>query len=108
MGKNKKLVALAHLKDWKHKTIFKNMARKTPQQNLLAKSAFLVLTAKARAILSVAQVLKDECYKLWGESFMTATALDNLIPVTQNGETKTRYEHAGHNIPKFCEALKDI
>jgi hypothetical protein len=29
-GKNKKLVTLAHSKDWKHETIFENMAHKTP------------------------------------------------------------------------------
>jgi hypothetical protein len=34
---------------------------------------------------------------------MTATALDNLIPVTWKGETKTRYEHAGYDIPKFAK-----
>jgi hypothetical protein len=42
----------------------------------------MVLVAKARAMLSAAQVPKDERYKLWGETVMTATALDNLIPVT--------------------------
>jgi hypothetical protein len=45
-GKNKKLVTLAHVKDWKHNSIFKNMARKTPQQNSYAESAFAVLAAK--------------------------------------------------------------
>ena len=29
---NKKLVALAHLKEWKHDTIFENTVRKTPRQ----------------------------------------------------------------------------
>ncbi len=37
---------------------------------------------------------------------MTATALDNLIPVTLKGETKTRYEHAGYGIPKFVKHLR--
>ncbi len=36
---------------------------------------------------------------------MTATALDNLIPVTWNGEIKTRYEHAEHDIPTFVKHL---
>jgi hypothetical protein len=42
---------------------------------------------------------------------MTATFLNNLVPVTVNGETKTRWEHASHTIPlwvkclwTFCEA----
>jgi hypothetical protein len=95
VGENKKLVTLAHLKDWKHETIFENTARKTPQQNSYAELAFMVLAAKARALLSAAQVPKDERHKLWGETGMTATALDNPIPMTWNEETKTRYEHAG-------------
>ena len=37
---------------------------------------------------------------------MTVTALDNLIPVTLNGETKTRYEHAGRVNPKFVKYLR--
>ena len=84
-GKNKKLILLAHSKEWKHDTIFKNTARKTPQQNSLAELAFTVLLAKARAMLSVAQVPQDEPYKLWGETIMTVTALDNLMPNTLNG-----------------------
>jgi hypothetical protein len=37
---------------------------------------------------------------------MTATVLDNLIPVTWKEETKTRYEHAGYDIPKFVKHLR--
>jgi hypothetical protein len=55
-GENKKLMTLAHSKDWEHETIFKNMARKTPQKNSYAELAFTVLAAKARAMLSAAQV----------------------------------------------------
>ncbi len=89
-----------------HGTIFENRTRKTPQQNSYAELAFTVLVAKARAMLSAAKVPKDERHKLWGETVMTATALDNLIPVTWNEETKTRYEHAGYNIPKFVKHLR--
>jgi hypothetical protein len=65
---NKKLMTLAHSKDWKHETIFENTACKTPQQNSYAELAFTVLEAKARAMLSAAQVPKDEHHKLWGET----------------------------------------
>ena len=34
------------------------------------------------------------------------TALDNLISVTFNGVTKTQYEHAGFEIPKFVKYLR--
>jgi len=37
---------------------------------------------------------------------LTATALDNLIPVMWNGVTKTRYEHAEHKNPKFVKHLR--
>jgi hypothetical protein len=102
------LMALAHLKDWKHKTIFKNTARKTPQQNLYAELGFTVLAAKARVMLSAVQVPKEERYKLWGETVVTATTLtlENLTPVTWKGETKTKYEHAGHDIPTFVRHLR--
>ena len=42
-GKNKKLVTLAQLKDWKPKTIFENTARKTRQQKSYAELAFTVI-----------------------------------------------------------------
>ncbi len=107
-GKSKKLVILAHSKGWKHETIFENTARKTPQLNSSAELACTILAAKARAMLSIAQVLKDEWYKLWGGTVVTASALDNLVSVTWKGETKTRYEYAGHNIPKFVKHLRSF
>jgi hypothetical protein len=103
---NKKLVTLAHLKDWKHETIFENTAHKTPQQNSYTELAFTVLATKARAMLSAAQVPKDECHKLLGETVMTATVLDSLIPVAWKEEKKSRCEHAGYNIPKFVKHLR--
>ena len=56
-------------------------------------------------MLSAAQVPWDDRYKLWGENIMTVTALDNITPVTLNGVTKTRYEHAGRmiTIPEFVK-----
>jgi hypothetical protein len=54
----------------------------------------------------VAQVLREEHHKMWGEVAKTATALDNLIAVTINRETKTRYEHAGLQIPLFVKHLR--
>jgi hypothetical protein len=34
---------------------------------------------------------------------MTSTFLNNLVPVTVNRETKTRWEHAGHKIPLWVK-----
>ena len=105
-GENKKLVTLAHSKEWKLETTFENTARKTPQQNSYAELAFTVIAAKTRAVMNAAQIPKSERFKMWSEAATTVTALDNLIPVTFNGETKTRYEHAGYEIPKFAKYLR--
>jgi hypothetical protein len=56
--------------------------------------------------MNAAQIPKSERFKLWSEAATTVTALDNLIPVTWNGKTLTRYEHAGHGIPKFIKHLR--
>jgi hypothetical protein len=105
-GENKKLVTLAHSQEWKLATIFENTARKTPQQNSLAENAFMVIASKMRVMMNAAQIPKSERFKLWGEAATTVTALDNLIPVTWHGITKTRYEHAGFEIPKFVKYLR--
>jgi hypothetical protein len=88
-GKNRKPITLAHSKDWKHETVFENTACKTAQQDSYAVMAFVVTVAKARAMMNVAQIPKDERFKLWSETVKTVTALDNLIPVMWKGETKT-------------------
>ncbi len=56
--------------------------------------------------MSAVQVPKEEHYKLWGETVVTATALDNHISVTWNRETKTRYEHVGHYSPMLVKHLR--
>ncbi len=88
-SKNKKLVTLAQSQDWKLETIFKNTALKTPQQNSYAELAFMVIAAKTRSVMNAAQIPKSKRFKMWSEAAMTVTALDNLIPVTWKGETKT-------------------
>ena len=82
-------------------------ARLHSQQNSKAETGLSVIAVKARAMLSVAQVPREEHHKIWGEVAKTATALDNLIAVTINGETKkTRYEHAGLPVPLFVKHLR--
>ena len=88
-GENKKLITLAHSQEWKLTTTFENTACKTPQQNSLAENAFTAKALKTRVVMNAAQMLKREHFKLWGEAVTTVTALDNLIPVTWNGITKT-------------------
>jgi hypothetical protein len=87
---------------------FENTAPKTPQQNSYAELAFTVIASKTRVVMNVAQIPKSEHFKLWSEAATTVTALDNLIHVTWNGITKTRYEHAGFEIPKFIKYLRTL
>ena len=88
-GKNKKIITLAHSKDWKHDTVFENTACKTPQQNSYAELVFTVIAAKARAMMNAAQIPKDKRFKWWSKTAKTVTVLDNLILVTWKGEIKT-------------------
>ncbi len=37
---------------------------------------------------------------------MTATFLNNLVPVILNGESKARREHAGHKLPVLVKNLQ--
>ena len=78
----------------------------THQQNLYSELGFTVIASKTRAMMNAAQIRKSKHFKLWSEAATTVTALDNLIPVTWNGITKTRYEHAGFKIPKFVKYLR--
>jgi len=48
-----------------------------------------MIVAKTRAVMNVAQIPKNERFKTWSEAATTVAALDNLIPVAFNGETKT-------------------
>ncbi len=94
------------MQDWKPETMFENAACTTPQQKSYAELLFMVIAAKTKAVMNVAQIPKNKRFKLWIEAAKTATALDNLIPVKWKGETKTWYEHAGHKIPKFVKYLR--
>jgi len=66
-GENKNLVTLAHLKEWKLETKFKNTAGKTPQQISYAELAFTVIAAKTRAVMNATQIPKSKRFKMWGK-----------------------------------------
>jgi hypothetical protein len=80
-------------------------ARNTPQQNSKAEMAFTVIAAQARSMPIAVQIPDKERFKLWPEVVMTATFLNNLVPVILNGETKTRWEHASHKLPLWVKNL---
>jgi hypothetical protein len=105
-GDNVKLVKTAKGKDWKIDFVAEFTARKTPQQNLHAKTLFTVIAAQARLMMVVAQIPDDERFKLWSEVVVTAPPfLKNLVPVTIGDVTKTRWEHAGYQLPSWAKKL---
>jgi hypothetical protein len=81
--------------DWKLDFAVEYTAQKTPQQNLHAETSFTVIVAQARSMLIAVQILNTERFKLWPEAVVTATNLNNLMPVTIRDVTKTCWEHAG-------------
>ncbi len=59
-------------------------------------------------MLTAAQVPDLQRFKLWPEVVMTATSLNNLVPVIMNEEKKTRWEHAGHKLPAWVKNLQTL
>jgi hypothetical protein len=54
-------------------------------------------------VLIAAQVPNSQKFKLLPEVIMTATFLNNLVPVILYGESKARWEHAGHKLPVWVK-----
>ncbi len=104
-GENVKLVKIAKGKDWKLDFIVEYTACKTPQQNSHTETSFTIIAAQARCMLIAAQVPNIEQFKLWPEAAKTATHLNNLMPVTIDGVTKTRWEWADYGVPKWTKNL---
>jgi hypothetical protein len=57
-------------------------------------------------MLFAAQVPDLQQFKLWPEVVITAMLLNNLVPVILNGESKARWEHAGHKLPDWVKDLQ--
>ncbi len=100
------LIKAAKGKDWKLTIAVELTARNMPQQNLKAKTTFTVIMAQARSMLIAAQFTDLQKFKLWPEVVMTATSLNNLVPVIMNGERKTRWEHTSHKLPARVKNLQ--
>jgi hypothetical protein len=102
---NLALIKMAKSQAWKLTFKEELTTRKTPQQNSKAETAFTVIAAQARSMMNAAQLSDKDRFKLWAEVVKTATFLNNLVPVTVNGITKTRWEHAGHSLPSWTKNL---
>ncbi len=72
--------------------------QKTPQQNSIAETMFTVIAAQARSMMNALHLPNKLRFKLWAETVMTATYLNNSVIVTLNGEKKTQWEHAGFKL----------
>jgi hypothetical protein len=98
-------IKMAQEKHWK--IVFKAefTARKTPQQNLIAEMVFTVIAAHARSMMNTVQLPDKLRFKLWAETVMTATYLNNLVIVTLNREKKTQWEHARFKLPLWIKNL---
>ncbi len=77
--------------------------QKTPQQNSIAEMAFTVIVVQARSMINAVQLPAELRFKLWAETVMTATYLNNLVIVTLNREKKTQWEHAGFKLPLWTK-----
>jgi hypothetical protein len=96
---------MAKGKDWKLDFAVEYTAQKTPQQNLHAETSFTVIAAQARCMLIAGQIPNTERFKLWPEAVVTATNLNNLMPVTIGDVTKNHWEHAGYKVPALTKNL---
>jgi hypothetical protein len=68
-------------------------------------TSFTVIAAQARRMLFAGQILNTEKFKLWPEAVVTATNLNNLMPVTIGDVTKTCLEYAGYKVPAWTKNL---
>ena len=105
-GENLKLAARCKSADWKLNPKVEYTAKKTPQQNSRAETSFATIAARARAMMSAANVPIVERYKLFQEAANTATKLDWLNVITIKNVTQTRIEHYGQDIPTWAEVLR--
>ncbi len=105
-GENVKLIKTAKGKDWKLTFDVEYTARKTPQQNSHVETSFTIIVAQARCMLIAGHVPSKEQFKLWPEAAKTATHLNNLMPVTIDGVTKTRWEWAEYEVPEQTKTLR--
>ncbi len=102
---NLALIKMAKSQAWKLTFKEELTARKTPQQNSKAETAFTLIAAQARSMMNAVQLSDKDRFKLWAEVVKTATFLNNLGLVTVNGTTKTRWKHAGHSLPSWTKNL---
>jgi hypothetical protein len=56
-------------------------------------------------MMVAAQILDDKRFKLWPEVAVTATFLNNLVPVTIKDVIQMQWEHAGYQRLSWAKKL---
>ena len=106
-GENLALQQTCLSKDWKLTVDFEFTARDTPQHNYLVERGFPVIAAKAKAMMTAANVPMRERYLLFREAINTATMLDGLVVECIDGKEATRYKHFyGTENPAWAKHLR--
>ena len=78
-------------------------AKDTPQQNSRSETAFTTMAARARTMMTAANVPIVERYRLFQEAANHSTKLDWLAVVKIGGVKKTRLEHYRMEIPVWSK-----
>ncbi len=71
----------------------------------MADTAFTAIAVQAQNMMVMAQIPDEERFKLWGEGVVTATCLNNLVPVPVYGVTQTWWEHTLNKLPSWAKRL---
>jgi len=106
-GENRKLQARCESSNWKLEITYEYTARDTPQQDSLVKVAIANVNKQLNALMARANVPDDIEHILYHKAGETVVKVDGLVPVTINGETKTRYENWNNGKkPSFAKHLR--
>ncbi len=101
-SENKAFIKLAK---WHLCLVPEFMGAITPQCNQLVKLGFTSVSAKARSMLSRANLPLHMRYMLCHEALSTVMHLSNLQVVERNGNLLTRYEHFFGEAPRYATML---
>ena len=85
--------------DWQLNIKFEYMARATPWQNSLVETSFTVIAARARAMMTGANLPIEHRFTIFERTANWAVKLDWLTIVEIHGVSKARIEHYEQEIP---------
>ena len=71
-----------------------------------AEMGFTALAGRAHAMMNMGNVPRGSLYKLFGEAAKTATKLDSLVIVNDDGVKKIRVEHYANILPRWVNHMR--